>query len=97
MQENQTDVTMIRRLTFIARGSIWPNNRFLHIGTFEFRDQRARNVQPTDRIRLFELESELFGVVIDVLNAVQCQTDKALSRGISFSIIIPHLCRINSH
>jgi hypothetical protein len=64
--------------TFIADWSIRPDGRLLHLRALVFGEEGRGNNQPADLVSFREAESELLGVVADILDAVQLQANEAL-------------------
>ena len=58
-------------LTLIAGWSVWPDRGLLILGALVLRDNGAGNRETRDRIWVLKLESELLGVVVDVVDLVQ--------------------------
>jgi len=62
----------------IARRSVWPDDRLLHLRALVFGEQGRRDLQTGDGIFVWEGEAEFLGVVVDFLYGIQLEGDETL-------------------
>ena len=67
-----------KQFTFVANRCIRPNRRLIHIRPFELRENGRCNGQTADLIILGQCEAKLLGVVVDIFDALELQTDESL-------------------
>lgn len=67
-----------QRLTFVADGSVGPNGGLLHLRALVLCDEGRGNGEARNAVLLWQVETELLSVVVDLLNALKLQADESL-------------------
>jgi len=65
-------------LVLVADGSVRADDRLLSLGSLVLGHDGAGHRKTGDRVLIVELEAELLGVVVDILNAVERKADETL-------------------